>query len=347
MPKIPIMTRILMLLVAISLFSCQSHKAEKVEKAVYYWKSDSYYWNDDDTTVQKMGVEKVYAKFFEVEYSETMGNIPVDKTSLHSYQLDSLNIVPTVYIRNEVFLKTTSHAGLDSLADNVNFLISKYTNERFEKSRPIVEYQMDCDWTPKTKDGYFYFLKKLKTLSKKQISCTLRLYPYKYPEKMGIPPVDKAMLMCYNLINPLESRSKNSILDVDELSSYLNTRKKYPLHLDIALPVYSWMLLYQNNQFTKAIYQEHNEVNASLKKIDTLWYEVTKDIVIGDCYLRVGDKIKYEKMTADKIEKAIAVIKKNVVLDPTITVSLFHFDKDQLNQYNHETLARFYSDFSK
>jgi len=346
MPKIFPMTRILLLLAAISLFSCESHKAEHVEKAVYYWKSDGYYWQNNDTTIQKLGIEKVYAKFFEVEYNEVMGNIPVDKTSLRSYQLDSLDVVPTVFIGNEVFLKTTTQSGLDSLADNVNFLISKYS-EPFEKKRPITEYQMDCDWTPKTKVPYFYFLKKLKALSKKQISCTLRLYPYKYPQKMGIPPVDKATLMCYNLINPLESHAKNSILDVGELSSYLDTRRKYPIHLDIALPVYSWMLLYQNNQFSKVIYKDHKEIRGSLHKIDSLWYEVTQDVVVDDFYLRVGDKIKYEQMTADKIGKAIAVIKKNVAFDPSITVTLFHFDTEQLNQYNDETLARFYSDFSK
>ena len=65
------------------------------------------------------------------------------------------------------------------------------------------EIQIDCDWTKSTKDKYFYLLKKIKELSKKEISCTLRLYPYKYPEIMGVPPVDKAMLMCYNLIKPL------------------------------------------------------------------------------------------------------------------------------------------------
>ncbi|WP_338410833.1 hypothetical protein [uncultured Flavobacterium sp.] len=42
--------------------------------------------------------------------------------------------------------------------------------------------------------------------------------------------------MCYNLLNPLVSKKQNSILDVDELSQYLNVTSKYPLHLDIALP---------------------------------------------------------------------------------------------------------------
>ncbi|MEM0544143.1 hypothetical protein WFZ85_16275, partial [Flavobacterium sp. j3] len=95
-----------------------------------------------------------------------------------------------------------------------------------------------------------YFLKKLKEISKKEISCTLRLYPYKYPDKMGVPPVDKVMIMCYNLINPLENENKNSILDLAELESYLISVPKYHKHIVIAFPIYSWMQVYLNKRFS-------------------------------------------------------------------------------------------------
>ncbi|MBK7469002.1 MAG: hypothetical protein IPJ43_20660 [Saprospiraceae bacterium] len=60
----------------------------------------------------------------------------------------------------------------------------------------------------------FLFPTKLKSISDKEISATLRLYPYKYTDNMGVPPVDKVMLMCYNLLNPLENLKQNSILDL-------------------------------------------------------------------------------------------------------------------------------------
>lgn len=113
------------------------------------------------------------------------------------------------------------------------------------------EIQIDCDWTLKTKVNYFAFLNALKKISHKTISCTLRLYPFKYPEIMGTPPVDKATLMCYNLTKPLESENKNSILDNNELRSYLKNTEKYPIHLDIALPLFSMM--YQNGRKYKAL----------------------------------------------------------------------------------------------
>ncbi|MBB4803045.1 hypothetical protein HNP37_003120 [Flavobacterium nitrogenifigens] len=300
----------------------------------------------ETSLIRDLKIRKLYIKFFEIDHNEEYGDFPVSKTSLHFYQLDSLDIVPTVYIKNEVF-KNTNRQRLDTLASNVTFLINKYTEDRFKRANPVKEFQMDCDWTLSTRENYFYFLKRLKFISAKKISCTLRLYPYKYPEKMGIPPVDKATLMCYNLINPLENHSKNSILDIEELKLYLNKKRKYPLHLDIALPTYSWMQVYKNDHFYKVIYDGQKEVLKSLKEIKPLWYEVTRDTVVDNFYLRIGDKIKYENLTAKKINEAIEVIKENVDFDAETTVTLFHLDEKQLSNYSNEELSGFYSNFSK
>lgn len=342
--------KILFLPLLFLLFSCEN---TKVERAFYYWKSNDYSAssNKEKDILVNQDIKKLYVKFFEVDYSDAMGSYPISKTSfsLYSYcdekKTPHYEVIPTVYIKNIVFQKS-NEKDLDKLADNVNFLINKYTNERLD-SLKISEIQIDCDWTASTKDKYFYFLKKLKPISQKEISATLRLYPYKYPDKMGVPPVDKVTLMCYNLINPLADQSKNSILDLKELESYLNIEKKYPLHLDVALPVYSWMQVYQNNQFTNVLY-DVKDIKPHLKEIKPLWYEVQKDTVINyETYLRTGDKIKYEEVTADKINKAIAIIKKNINFDKEITVILFHLDENQLNNYTDEEISHFYSDFTK
>lgn len=326
--------------------SC-SNKIEYVEKSFYYWKTtNSDFTAKEDRAINNLGIKKLYVKYFEVDHNQEFGDFPISKSILEPNEHKDIIIVPTVYIKNEVFKSTTKKA-LDTLALNVNFLINKYTRERFDRNPLVEEFQMDCDWTLKTKDNYFYFLKKLKQISKKEISCTLRLYPYKYPDKMGVPPVDKATLMCYNLINPLENKAKNSILDINELKLYLNKKRKYPLHLDIALPIYSWMQVYQNNKFSKVLYNEHERISGTLKQIKPMWYEATQDLVLDDFYLRVGDKIKYEKMTPEKINQAIKVIKENVVLDDYTTVTLFHLDEEQLSHYKDEELSGFYSNFSK
>lgn len=329
------------------LFLSCSNKIENVEKSFYYWKTtNSNFTAKEDRAINNLGIKKLYVKYFEVDHNQEFGDFPISKSILEPNEHKDIIIVPTVYIKNEVFKSTTKKA-LDTLALNVNFLINKYTRERFDRNPLVEELQMDCDWTLKTKDNYFYFLKKLKQISQKEISCTLRLYPYKYPDKMGVPPVDKATLMCYNLINPLENKAKNSILDVKELKLYLNQKKKYPLHLDVALPIYSWMQVYQNNKFTAVLYNGNQKNIDVLKEIKPMWYEVTQDIIHDNFYLRVGDKIKYEKMTPEKINEAIEVIKKNVVFDANTTVTLFHLDEENLSNYTDETLSDFYANFSK
>ncbi len=335
------------LLISLTFLSC-SNKIDTVENAFYYWKSDNWSFSEkEDSLIDKLKVKKLYVKFFEVDHSDAMGNFPISKTELRFSGHNGVNVVPTVYLRNSIFINC-SKGSLDTLADNVNFLTNKFWKEKIDEEKSATEFQMDCDWTLKSKDNYFYFLKKLKSISKKQISCTLRLYPYKYPDKMGIPPVNKATLMCYNLINPLENHDKNSILDIDELKSYLDTGSKYPLHLDVALPTYSWMQVYQNNQFSQVIYADNKAVKKVLKPVKPLWFEVTKDTVINNkVYLRIGDKIKFEELTAVKIKKAIEIIKREIHFDKNTTVILFHLDEQQLSNYTNEELSGFYSDFSK
>jgi hypothetical protein len=341
------MKKFLILIILVSFSSCKN-KIDNVERAFYFWRSKD--WNLSDKEMQvcdSLKIQKLYVKFFEVDYNDEIGSFPISKTRLSSWRLDDLkitSIIPTVYLRNVNFLKS-SKKDLDALADNINFLINKYQKAEF-KNFSINEIQMDCDWTLKSKENYFYFLQKLKSISGKEISATLRLYPYKYTDNMGVPPVDKVMLMCYNLLNPLENPSKNSILDLEELKSYLINVQPYPKHVDIALPIYSWAQVYHNEIFSAILYTDNKQLMPIIKEEKPLWYSVTQDKVIDDTYLRIGDKIKYENIDAAKIKEAIVLLKKYIHFNKNTTVTLFHLDEDQFNKFTNEELTTFYTDFT-
>lgn len=354
--NIHFMKKILLLgLVCCLFFSCEKEsKVEHVERAFYYWKSDEYRFNDKELKIiDTLNVKKIYLKFFEVKYDATLGNIPVSKSQFYSdrwygekLNLDSLSIIPTVFIKNEVFIKS-SKSEIDTLVSNVNHLISKYFNARFSNHPKYGEIQIDCDWTLKSKDNYFYFLKELKQLSKKELSCTLRLYPYKYRTKMGIPPVQKVTLMCYNLIQPFADNNKNSIFDSDELESYLTTDQKYPLHLDIALPVFSWAHHYQYDEFKGFVNLDNGFLKKVCDKKSDLWYEVKRDTSVNDVYFRAGDKIKYEEVSNQNITSAIKALKRKVKFDKNTTITFFHLDSLITQKNNYEALDRFYTSFSR
>lgn len=332
------------------LLSCsEEHKVQKVERAFYYWKSESME-SGEKTALKFYNTNKLYVKYFEIDYSEAMGNYPIDKTvgvDLNKNEFDSLRVIPVIFIKNEIF-QYNKERDLDKLADNMVYLIDKYNSDKFQYATIAEEIQIDCDWTKTTKDKYFYLLEKIKELSKKEISCTLRLYPYKYPEIMGTPPVDRAMLMCYNLVKPLSNNDKNSILDLKELDSYLNLKKEYPLPLDVSLPIYSWTHWYQNNHFTGLVTLGSKEIKTFAKEVKPMWYEVTKDTTINwETYFRKGDQLKCEEINAKLINDAIGIIKKNVVLKNGCTISLFHLDEHILNQYSNEEVNGFYTAFTK
>jgi len=68
-------------------FSC-SHKAEHVERAFYYWKSNEWELKKtEDSAIKTINPEKLYIKFFEVSNDGMMGNIPVAKSQLSNYFL--------------------------------------------------------------------------------------------------------------------------------------------------------------------------------------------------------------------------------------------------------------------
>lgn len=343
-----IMKPIYLFLFLFLLAACQK-QVPTTERALYYWKNTTNsLTGEEKQALTNLGVQKLYVKFFELESNAEYKVVPTAKTHLKlDESLLAVEIVPTIFVRNEVF-KTIPTSFIDSLAGKMLQLTDKYYKEKFgDASAAYQELQIDCDWTAKTKDMYFALLKALKKQSKKRISCTLRLYPYKYPDKMGIPPVHKVMLMCYNLIGPLENEHKNSILSIEELVPYLKGTKDYPLPIDIALPVFSWMQVYQYDRFVGLLIPPDAKFDTYLEAENDLWFRVKKDTVIGHLYLRTGDRIKNESISDKILEEAALQLKKYIKLKKPTTIAFFHLDESHINKDNYENLNRLYATFTQ
>jgi len=214
---------------------------------------------------------------------------------------------------------------------------------------PPKEIQFDCDWTIKTKGKYFYFLKEVKSLLPNNIllSATIRLHQYKYPGKTGVPPVNRGMLMVYNISDPKQYAQPNSIFDKNKAAAYFTSDIKYPLPLDIVLPAWSWSLVFRDHQF----YQVENELTENdLKAVSFLRatgnhrYIVTQDTVYQDLFLRIGDEIKAESIDVTAL-KAATELSRNAVNTDSFTVSLFELSEKEFQQYNHETINEVYTSF--
>ena len=209
----------------IALFSACSDNGVKHTRGFYYWKSGGL-TEFEEHIFRESEASKLYVKLFEVTLDEEEGIIPVDKiyADFSEEFLGKTEIVPCIFIENEVISRSDKQE-LEELAENILFLVDKYINDKLKEKKTAEitykEIQIDCDWMKTSKDKYFQFLSYLKEKTDKRLSCTLRLYPYKFQNEMGIPPVDRVMLLCYNLLNPQTNPDKNSILDMEELNNLI------------------------------------------------------------------------------------------------------------------------------
>ncbi|MFT3795925.1 hypothetical protein [Flavobacterium sp.] len=211
----------------------------------------------------------------------------------------------------------------------------------------IKEILIDCDWTEKSKANYFYFLQQIKkAFPNHSIASTIRLWQYKYYEKAGIPPVDKGLLMCYNMNAVDNPKTANSIGSNKELESYL-THDDYQLPLDIALPLFSWSVLFRGNQF-KGILSSRVEIlndTVVFKKTGDHKMMIMNDILLGDFYARYGDEVRVEKISDSEIREMIETIKDQIDIGDSTKVTFFSFDKKYIKDYGTKNIAAYYSLF--
>jgi hypothetical protein len=209
------------------------------------------------------------------------------------------------------------------------------------------ELLIDCDWTPSTKTKYFKFLELLKSkTSEMSVSSTLRLWQYRDYKLAGVPPVERCLLMCYNLRDPRKYETENSIATLDDLKSYIN-HSDYPLQLDVALPIHTWAVYFRKGRFKGIV----NSIPVSeIIKNKALFepktdnrYTVLKDTVIGETYYRFGDVFRIEQVDLTTLNGFALHLKQYLKKNHSTRISFFSWDaqfynrfkKDEYNQIIH------------
>jgi hypothetical protein len=305
-------------------------KKESHPYTFYYWKTNLVLDKTEKDVLQKATSPYLYTRFFDIDKIngkfQPVGVITKDKSFETNKQ-----IVPTVFITNRTLLNITDQE-IKFLAENINNLIQKKTSEYHLKLNN--EIQIDCDWTAGTRDDYFKFLKKLKEISKKSITCTLRLHQVKDKNLMGIPPVDRVFLMCYSTSSPLENSDKNSILDINILKSYLSKLQDYPIKkIEVALPIYSWGIVTNHLGKHKLInaLSEKDLQNPDFKKISETEAEIQKDGFYFGHYLNKGFKIKVEEISDQQLKDVVNFLEKKI---KHFNIIYYQLDSKFVNEQN-------------
>jgi hypothetical protein len=321
-----------------------SKNYENHNQCFYYWKTAIGSINIQPLKEIRNRLEKtrdsvspLYLHFFDVVVQNHHA-LPAGVLQVEDSCLQGMNIVPVVYIKNEVFL----HTPKDSLAVLAELVSQKLLNmlQRHNIQTPS-EFQLDCDWTQKTQNNYFQFIRLYQqALTKKLttnvlLSCTIRLYPMKYVKKMGVPPVDSGVLMCYNLKNPTILHPTNSILSLDEAKGYLPALKNYPLRLDLALPIFSWVAVFRNGKFLKLINGLRSEdlrKQPFLEVAEENFLKIKTPTELMGTALQVGDVLKIEAPSPQTIRQVHALVNEYLPTPPQ-RVIYFHLDPQNIVDY--------------
>lgn len=323
---------ILLLLLTIIMLACDTEQKHQIN--FYYWKTEVNIGDTEKKYFEKLNSKKLYLRFFDVDSNKDGYTSPKATVRLFDPSALDAEYIPVIFITNRTFALRGDRSN-KMLAHNVHDLI----NNIVEKNNiPVTdEIQIDCDWTATTRDQYFDFLQELKTVSNKNITSTLRLHQVRDMVVMGVPPADKVYLMCYATSSPADLDTENSILDMDLLKGYTKNIEKYPLPIDIALPIYSWGVVTNHRGEIKLI----NNIDISnkedfLKPIGDNTYEATDDFFLRGIYLNKGFTLRIEQISPSLLQEAKDYLDQKIGKDYNIVY--YHLDKPFLEKFTIDEL---------
>jgi hypothetical protein len=325
--------------------SCEVNTTKKdkhIERAFYHWKTNLNILPYDNSLL-KLKVNTLYIKFFDVDLdANTEFPVPVAQVRIKdTASLKTYKIIPVIFITNSCIRKLDSLSAT-SLADKITKLVSDICDMN---GITWNEIQIDCDWTEATKNAYFILLQQVKkSLPYKELSATIRLYQVKYRSKTGVPPVDRGLLMAYNMGNLKDPSTANSILDPEELKKYTGSLSSYPLPLDVALPLFEWNVLFRNDQYAGLAEFTSDSFLSSpnIRKISGNRYRVLKDTVVNGYSFLKDDVLRHEESSYEEIKAAAKIISENIS-GSSHRLSLFHLDSLILKKYSIHELENIFN----
>lgn len=333
------------------LLSCAGKDhTRSVYPAFYHWQTKMDLTHAEQTYLDSLQVKKLYCKFFDVDWNgEAYPTASIEWGS----EVQDYEIVPTVFITNRTLLEIEE----DDLASLSQKIADKI--KRLAPPQGFQEVQFDCDWTGKTQAKYFELLRILGThFPEKKLSATIRLHQIKFFERTGVPPIDRGMLMCYNIGEVGEWETENSILDTLIVPQYLHNFDGYPLRLDLALPIFHWGLIFRDGHLSRILNNlEERDLQDSTRF--RLWtsessspspskverthghpstrYEVIKSTYLDGHFLYEGDRIRLEAISPKVLHRTVEMLAAELPRT-NLNIAFYHLDTTTIQQHPYEQL---------
>jgi hypothetical protein len=344
---------------------CGGQEPRRVNPAFYHWKSRLSLSGNERALLDSLQCKKLYVKVLDVGTDPASGNIqPYARLeSVDTTGLSGRGIVPVVFITNAVFQQITKEK-IDWLADKI--LSTPHLHAIIGSSpagkpgspprwggEPFTPppggtggaIQFDCDWTASTRDAFFLFLRRVRERLPEGtvLSATIRLHQYKFPDQTGVPPVDRGMLMFYNTGDIDDPNTVNSVFYPDDARKYLSgKRRDYPLPLDLALPLFSWGLVYRDGELWKIVPEVAPEDWTDTARFEQIsrvpaTFRIRKGTFLAAHYLRPGDQMRLESISPELLMEA-ARLAAPADLAGDADLAFFHLDSAIIRRFSVQQL---------
>lgn len=305
--------------------------------AFYYWKTNFKLSETEITTLKQLNTTCLYVRFFDVD-KRNDSILPLGIIAGLENIPDSMQVIPTVFITNRSFVGITK----DEVNNLAQRLCNKINKMAVAHKISFSELQLDCDWSEKTKTAYFDLLQQLKEkLPGKTVSVTIRLHQVKYPIRSGIPPVNKGVLMFYNMGNLTDAGIKNSIYNTEDAVKYTAYIKDYPIPLDYALPVFSWLVHKRAGKVIGLVSKDgipDTSNSIMLLKQKPGSFKIKLPFLHKGRYYMEGDELLTERINKTELSDAATLLSGNSNKTKQHKIIFFDLDSSNFKHISHETI---------
>lgn len=318
----------LLLLLGISCMDTSSK--DNPQLSFYYWKTTFSLDQVERETLKNLEVRKLYIRYFDVGLKNGTA-VPITPIVFKD-TMPVLEVVPVIYIKNEVVL--SEQLDVKKLAHQLVDFVQQINDRNNIDSQEI---QLDCDWTLTSKERFFALIEQLHKETEMKISATIRLHQVKFASKTGIPNVDRGVLMYYNM-GRIASDSLNSIYDRQIAQKYTGGLKDYPLPLDYALPIYSWVVHSRKDHVVRLISRLRAtdlEQQPHLHPLNQTQFVVEKEMEAFGFVFQAGDRLKVESISPDQLKEMTADLYRASGTVPK-EIILYDLNSKNINTYDQE-----------
>lgn len=340
-------TKILFTFLLLTLYACNHHSPRHISRGFYYWKTNVNISRYEQAVMDSVNAHTLYLHFFDVDITNSLGKPKPTAVINFGNFIPQKQVVPVVFITPRA-LDNMSWDLLDFYAKNIAQLIK---NKAASIHLVPKEIQIDCDWSDHNRKRYFSLLKKLNRqpfFKDKTISATIRMYQVKYPKRAGIPPVDKGLLMVYNMGDIRNYYEQNSIITTTTAKKYLQHVATYPLALDVALPIYSWTLLFRKEKL-KGILRDVNKKDLQNHQIfkpkGDNRFLVRRDTVFKNYSLYAGEQLRYEASNFNTVHSVANYLSSHLTSD-SLRILLYYCDSLNFTQFPSHEMEKIFCDFN-